>query len=72
MPSFVEYETVADLQAAVEKLDNREFKGSAVRCVADVSTTSLRFDIRAGANAKVAFDDLRLLWRYLRLILVKL
>ncbi|KAK7516613.1 uncharacterized protein IWZ02DRAFT_491545 [Phyllosticta citriasiana] len=33
---FVEYETVNDLRNAVEKLDNREFKGQAVRCVADV------------------------------------
>jgi len=34
---FVEYETQADLRNAVEKLDNREFKGSTVRCVSDVS-----------------------------------
>lgn len=32
---FVEYETMADLRSAVEKLDNREFKGQAVHCVAD-------------------------------------
>jgi len=32
---FVEYETMADLRAAAEKLDNREFKGNSVRCVAD-------------------------------------
>ncbi|KAF2843326.1 hypothetical protein M501DRAFT_994222, partial [Patellaria atrata CBS 101060] len=32
---FVEYETANDLRSAVEKLDNREFKGQAVRCVAD-------------------------------------
>jgi hypothetical protein len=37
---FVEYETSGDLRTAVEKLDNREFKGQAVRCVADVSTPS--------------------------------
>jgi len=34
---FVEFETAADLKTAVEKLDNREFKGSVVHCVADVS-----------------------------------
>nr|POE84820.1 serine/arginine-rich splicing factor 6 [Quercus suber] len=37
--SYVEYETAADLAAAVEKLDNADFKGSTVRCVADVSFT---------------------------------
>jgi len=35
---FVEYETAADLKNAVDKLDNREFKGQAVRCVQDVSS----------------------------------
>ena len=34
--SFVEFETSPDLKTAVEKLDNREFKGSTVHCVADV------------------------------------
>lgn len=34
--SFVEYETAADLAAAVEKLDNNEFKGATVRCISDV------------------------------------
>jgi hypothetical protein len=34
--SFVEFETAADLRTAVEKLDNREFKGQRVSCVADV------------------------------------
>ncbi|KAJ6437850.1 pre-mRNA splicing factor [Purpureocillium lavendulum] len=33
---FVEFETAADLRTAVEKLDNREFKGNRVQCVADV------------------------------------
>ncbi|EON65289.1 hypothetical protein W97_04527 [Coniosporium apollinis CBS 100218] len=33
---FVEYETGADLTNAVEKLDNREFKGQTVRCIADI------------------------------------
>jgi len=33
--SFVEYETAADLAAAVEKLDNTEFKGATVRCISD-------------------------------------
>lgn len=32
---FVEFETAADLRTAVEKLDNREFKGARVTCVAD-------------------------------------
>ncbi|KAI0429624.1 hypothetical protein F5Y09DRAFT_342511 [Xylaria sp. FL1042] len=34
---FVEFETAADLKTAVEKLDNREFKGQRVSCVADIS-----------------------------------
>ena len=33
---FVEFDTAADLKSAVEKLDNREFKGARVNCVADV------------------------------------
>lgn len=33
---FVEFETAADLKVAVDKLDNQEFKGANVRCVADV------------------------------------
>jgi hypothetical protein len=37
---FVEYETLADLRQAVEKLDNREFKGQAVHCVSDVTPRS--------------------------------
>ncbi|KAK4963975.1 hypothetical protein LTR66_012537, partial [Elasticomyces elasticus] len=32
---FVEYETTTDLASAVEKLDNREFKGAQVRCISD-------------------------------------
>ncbi|KAI1327386.1 hypothetical protein F5Y16DRAFT_371813 [Xylariaceae sp. FL0255] len=32
---FVEFETAADLKTAVEKLDQREFKGQRVNCVAD-------------------------------------
>merc|ERR1711939_268329 len=35
---FVEYETAADLAAAVEKLDNHDFKGSQVRCISDPQT----------------------------------
>lgn len=35
--SFVEFESAADLRTAVEKLDGREFKGTRVQCVADVS-----------------------------------
>lgn len=37
---FVEFETAGDLKTAVDKLDDREFKGSRVACVADVSLTS--------------------------------
>ncbi|KAF2487528.1 hypothetical protein BDY17DRAFT_289150 [Neohortaea acidophila] len=32
---FVEYETAADLAAAVEKLDNSQFKDATVRCISD-------------------------------------
>ena len=32
----MEFETAADLKVAVDKLDNQEFKGANVRCVADV------------------------------------
>jgi len=39
--SFVEYETAADLAAAVEKLDNHTFKDATVRCISDVSLQSL-------------------------------
>jgi hypothetical protein len=39
--SFVEFETAADLRTAVEKLDGREFKGTRVNCIADVSTRLL-------------------------------
>jgi hypothetical protein len=39
--SFVEFETAADLKTAVEKLDNREFKGQRVNCVADVCFCSI-------------------------------
>jgi transcription initiation factor TFIID subunit 15 len=34
---FVEYETMAALKTAVEKLDNREFKTATVHCISDVS-----------------------------------
>ena len=37
---FVEFETANDLKTAVEKLDQREFKGSRVTCVADVRAQS--------------------------------
>jgi len=36
--SFVEFETAADMNAAVTKLNNTEFKSQTVRCTADVST----------------------------------
>ncbi|KAK8192708.1 hypothetical protein M8818_007880 [Zalaria obscura] len=38
---FVEYETANDLAQAVEKLDNREFKGVTVRCISDVWSSLL-------------------------------
>lgn len=44
--SFVEFETAADLNNAVEKLDGQEYKGSTVSCKADVSFE--RIDITAG------------------------
>lgn len=34
----MEYETAADLAAAVEKLDNHTFKDSTVRCISDPQT----------------------------------
>jgi hypothetical protein len=48
LPRFVEFETAADLSTAVEKLDNREFKGRTVHCVANVShsLTSLSVTIQ--------------------------
>ncbi|KAI0174289.1 pre-mRNA splicing factor [Pestalotiopsis sp. NC0098] len=36
--SFVEFETEADLRTAVEKLDQREFKGARVTCLADIQS----------------------------------
>ena len=33
---FVEFETAGDLKIAVDKLDNQDFKGASVRCLADV------------------------------------
>lgn len=38
--SFVEFETAADMNSAVSKLNNTEFKGQTVRCMADVSSAS--------------------------------
>ncbi|KAJ5235644.1 uncharacterized protein N7469_004812 [Penicillium citrinum] len=35
---FVEFETANDLKTAVEKLDQREFKGSRVTCIADIQS----------------------------------
>ncbi|KAI1124245.1 hypothetical protein F5Y10DRAFT_285232 [Nemania abortiva] len=48
---FVEFETAVDLKTAVEKLDNREFKGQRVSCVAD---TSLPEGIAVLARPRVA------------------
>jgi hypothetical protein len=41
---------MADLRAAAEKLDNREFKGNAVRCVADVILLS-PFPLQASSHS---------------------
>ncbi|KAJ5736233.1 uncharacterized protein N7483_001358 [Penicillium malachiteum] len=35
---FVEFETANDLKTAVDKLDQKEFKGARVSCVADIQT----------------------------------
>jgi hypothetical protein len=43
LSSFVEFETAADLRAAVEKLDGREFKNCRVTCVANVMLRTRRF-----------------------------
>ncbi|ORX99683.1 hypothetical protein BCR34DRAFT_495206 [Clohesyomyces aquaticus] len=55
---FVEYETEADLKTAVEKLDTREFKGSEVRCIQDVSQPPPPppFKPRAPYNGQTADD----------------
>lgn len=39
--SFVEFETAPDLRTAVDKLDQREFKGQRVTCVANVGCLAL-------------------------------
>ncbi|KAJ5888102.1 Nucleotide-binding alpha-beta plait [Penicillium taxi] len=39
---FVEFETANDLKTAVEKLDQREFKGARVSCVADIQSVEDR------------------------------
>jgi hypothetical protein len=43
--SFVEFETSADLKTAVEKLDQQDFKGQTVTCVADVSFHKIRWKL---------------------------
>ncbi|KAJ5918947.1 hypothetical protein N7454_010091 [Penicillium verhagenii] len=35
---IVEFETANDLKTAVEKLDNRDFKGAVLSCIADIQT----------------------------------
>ncbi|ODM19141.1 hypothetical protein SI65_05758 [Aspergillus cristatus] len=44
---FVEFETANDLKTAVEKLDQREFKGARVNCVADIQPYPYREPYRA-------------------------
>ena len=41
---FVEFETAGDLKVAVDKLDNQEFKGASVRCLADVRFRKATFN----------------------------
>lgn len=41
LPRFVEFETANDLKNAVEKLNGREFKGTRVNCIAEVSVLAL-------------------------------
>ena len=38
---FVEYETEADLKAAVDKIDGREFRGAPITCAVAVRSTPL-------------------------------
>lgn len=40
--SFVEYETGADLDTAVAKIDGTEFKGSLVHAIADVRSSYIK------------------------------
>ena len=40
LESVVEFETHEDLREAITKLDNTDFKGARVNCVADVSSAS--------------------------------
>ncbi|KAI0152608.1 PXA domain-containing protein [Xylariaceae sp. FL1272] len=44
---FVEFETAADLKTAVEKLDQREFKGQRVTCLADIQSDFPQRDHRS-------------------------
>ncbi|ROT34917.1 hypothetical protein SODALDRAFT_394782 [Sodiomyces alkalinus F11] len=48
---FVEFETAADLKTAVEKLDNREFKGKPVTCIADTQADIPRSDLRGRSRS---------------------
>ncbi|CAF9933567.1 MAG: hypothetical protein ALECFALPRED_005635 [Alectoria fallacina] len=41
---FVEFETAGDLKVAVDKLDNQDFKGASVRCLADTQDEVPRND----------------------------
>ena len=53
--SFVEFESASDLKTAVEKLDNREFKNSTVRCVADVQNSlNVTFASLTSARSKTS------------------
>ncbi|KAL0469340.1 hypothetical protein QR685DRAFT_588822 [Neurospora intermedia] len=48
---FVEFENAADLRTAVEKLDNREFKGQRVTCVANTQPDIPRNDHRGRSRS---------------------
>lgn len=56
LPRFVEFETANDLKTAIEKLDGREFKGSRVTCIADVSNFTGTYDL-SGTRNLIPFLD---------------
>ncbi|KAK3381417.1 hypothetical protein B0H63DRAFT_203996 [Podospora didyma] len=47
---FVEFETASDLRTAVEKLDNREFKGHRVTCVSNTQADVPRGSVNGGGR----------------------
>ena len=53
---FVEFETAGDLKVAVDKLDNQDFKGASVRCLADVCFLS---DVQSAPRLSASIDTRR-------------